>query len=52
MSPVPAIPGVVDFPKIAREALDCYAAAGMHVVISTDEIVLAEKATEINRGTV
>lgn len=37
MSPVPAIPGVVDFPKIAREALKGFAAAGMHVVKSTDE---------------
>lgn len=36
MSPVPAIPGVVDFPKIAREALQGFAAAGMHVVKSSD----------------
>lgn len=39
MSPVPAIPGVVDFPKIAWEALKGFAAAGMHVVKSTEVIV-------------
>ncbi len=39
MSPVPAIPGVVDFPQIAREALQGFAAAGMQVVKSTEAIV-------------
>lgn len=39
MSPVPAIPGIVDFPQIAREALQGFAAAGMQVVKSTEIIV-------------
>ncbi|WP_371372510.1 hypothetical protein [Sporomusa aerivorans] len=37
MSPVPAIPGVVDFPQIARAALHSFAAAGMQVVKSTED---------------
>jgi nicotinamidase-related amidase len=46
MSPVPAIIDsrtgaiIVDFPKMARDALDSFRAAGMHVVKSTDPIDL------------
>ncbi|WP_347487884.1 isochorismatase [Desulfoscipio sp. XC116] len=36
MSPVPGIPGVVDFPAIARQSLQRFKDAGMRVVNSTD----------------
>ena len=35
MSPVPAVPGGPDFPALARQALDGFAAAGFNVVKST-----------------
>ena len=38
MSPVPAIPNVVDFPALATQALAEFAALGVNIVKSTDEI--------------
>ena len=38
MSPVPAIPNIVDFPAIAKAALDSFKQAGMNIVKSTDSI--------------
>jgi len=35
MSPIPSIPGVIDFSSIAQEALDGFEKAGMHVIKST-----------------
>ena len=34
MSPVPAIPNVIDFPAIAQEGLNRFKEAGMHVIKS------------------
>ena len=36
MSPVPAIPNVVDFPAIAQQALNSFKEAGVHVIKGTE----------------